>query len=57
MTEKLKNNNVLKINQNIDNESNFLIYNKNRYKNSLMKNEKLKSNSLNKKKYQKILYL
>jgi hypothetical protein len=55
--DKLKNNNVLKINQNIDNESNFLIYNKNRYKNSLMKNEKLKSNSLNKKKYQKILYL
>ena len=57
ITDKLKNNNVLKINQNIDNESNFLIYNKNRYKNSLMKNGKLKSNSLNKKKYQKILYL
>ena len=53
MTDKLKNNNVLKINQNKDNESNFLIYNKNKNKNSLMKNEKLKSNSLNKKKISK----
>ena len=47
-TDKLKNN-ILKINQNIDNETNFLIYNKNRNKNSLMKNEKLKSKSLSKK--------
>ena len=53
--DKIKYNNVLKINKKINNKTNLAIYNKNRDKNSLMKNEKLKSKSLSKKKLQKIL--
>ena len=52
-TDRPKYNNFLKISEN--NKSNFAIYNKNKDKNSLMKNEKLKSKSLNKKISQKIL--
>ena len=53
--DKIKYNNVLKINKKINNKTNLAIYNKNRDKNCLMKNEKLKSKSLSKKKLQKIL--
>ena len=54
-TNKLKYNNALKINKKINNKTNLVIYNKNKEKNFLMKNEKLKSKSLSKKKSQIIL--
>ena len=54
-TDKLKYNNAVKINKYLKNKTNFDIYNKYRDQNILMKNEKLKSKSLSKKKYQKIL--
>ena len=56
-TDKIKYNNALKINKKINNKTNLVIYHKNKdkEKNSFMKNEKLKSKSLSKKKLQKIL--
>jgi hypothetical protein len=54
-TDKTKYNNVVKLNKNINSKTNLEIYNKNKDKNSLMKDEKLYSKSLNKKKFQKIL--
>ena len=54
-SNKNKYNIVPKLNQNINSKTNLDIYNKNKGKNSLMKNEKLKPKSLSKKKCQKIL--
>ena len=54
-TDKLKYNNILKINKIIANKTNSVTNNKNIDKNNLTKNEKLKSKSLSKKKWQKIL--